>query len=129
MRISDWSSDVCSSDLQLLFEVGGRLRACVRSHDVIGRLSGDEFLILLRDIRRPDDAAVVARQILTSLQESITLAGVDLHIGASIGIALWNETSTDLDDLMRAADTAMYAAKELGHNTFQFYTEHRKTDV
>src|SRR3546814_13949501 len=54
---------------QLLFEVGGRLRACVRSHDVIGRLSGDEFLILLRDIRRPDDAAVVARKILTSLQE------------------------------------------------------------
>lgn len=108
---------------QLLFEVGGRLRACVRSHDVIGRLSGDEFLILLRDIRRPDDAAIVARKILTSLQESITLAGVDLHIGASIGIALWTETSTDLDDLMRAADTAMYAAKDLGRNTFQFYTD------
>lgn len=108
---------------QLLFEVGGRLRACVRSHDVIGRLSGDEFLILLRDIRRPDDAAVVARKILASLQESISLAGVDLHIGASIGIALWNETSTDLDDLMRAADTAMYAAKDLGRNTFQFYTD------
>lgn len=108
---------------QLLFEVGGRLRACVRSHDVIGRLSGDEFLILLRDIRRPDDAAVVARKILTSLQESITLAGVDLHIGASIGIALWNETSTDLEDLMRAADTAMYAAKDLGRNTFQFYSD------
>jgi len=108
---------------QLLFEVGGRLRACVRSHDVIGRLSGDEFLILLRDIRRPDDAAIVARKILISLQESISLAGVDLHIGASIGIALWNETSTDLDDLMRAADTAMYAAKDLGRNTFQFYTD------
>lgn len=108
---------------QLLFEVGGRLRACVRSHDVIGRLSGDEFLILLRDIRRPDDAAIVARKILVSLQEPITLAGVDLHIGASIGIALWNESSTDLDDLMRAADTAMYAAKDLGRNTFQFYTD------
>jgi diguanylate cyclase (GGDEF)-like protein/PAS domain S-box-containing protein len=108
---------------QLLFEVGGRLRACVRSHDVIGRLSGDEFLILLRDIRRPDDAAIVARKILTSLQEPIALAGVDLHIGASIGIALWNESSSDLDDLMRAADTAMYAAKDLGRNTFQFYTD------
>jgi diguanylate cyclase (GGDEF)-like protein/PAS domain S-box-containing protein len=108
---------------QLLFEVGGRLRACVRSHDVIGRLSGDEFLILLRDIRRPDDAAVVARKILASLQEPIALAGVDLHIGASIGIALWNDSSADLDDLMRAADTAMYAAKDLGRNTFQFYTD------
>jgi len=108
---------------QLLFEVGGRLRGCVRSHDVIGRLSGDEFLILLRDIRKPEDAAGVARKILAMLQEPIHLGGVELHIGCSIGIALKNEENTDLDALLRAADTAMYAAKDLGRNTFQFYTD------
>lgn len=108
---------------QLLFEVGGRLRACVRSLDVIGRLGGDEFLILLRDIRQPGDAASVARKILVALQEPVQLAGTDLYVGASIGIALWSDPNTDLDDLLRAADTAMYAAKELGRNTFQFYTD------
>lgn len=108
---------------QLLFEVGGRLRACVRSHDVIGRLSGDEFLILLRDIGRPEDAAGVARKILAALHEPIHLEDVELHIGCSIGIALRNEENADLDGLLRAADTAMYAAKDLGRNTFQFYTD------
>ena len=108
---------------QLLFEVGGRLRSCVRSHDVIGRLSGDEFLILLRDIGKPEDAASVARKILAALHEPIHLEGVELHIGCSIGIALKNEENADLDALLRAADTAMYAAKDLGRNTFQFYTD------
>ena len=105
----------------LLQEIAGRLRQCVRASDLVGRLGGDEFLVLLREIARPEDAAVVARKIIEAVGRPINLAHGEAQVGCSIGIALLGENSPDLESMLRAADTAMYAAKDAGRNTFQFY--------
>lgn len=105
----------------LLQEIAGRLRQCVRSSDLVGRLGGDEFLVLLREVARPEDAALVARKIIAAVGEPVALGGLDAQVGCSIGIALLGDNAPDLESLLRAADTAMYAAKDAGRNTFQFY--------
>lgn len=105
----------------LLQEIAGRLRKCVRASDLVGRLGGDEFLVLLREIARPEDAAVVARKIIDAIGEPIGLPSGEAQVGCSIGIALLDKANPDLETLLRAADTAMYAAKDDGRNTFQFY--------
>lgn len=106
---------------QLLQEISGRLRQCVRASDLVGRLGGDEFLVLLREIARPEDAAVVARKIIDAVGAPMDLAFGEAQVGCSIGISLLGENNADLESLLRAADTAMYAAKDAGRNTFQFY--------
>lgn len=106
---------------QLLQEIAGRLRQCVRASDLVGRLGGDEFLVLLREVARPEDAALVARKIIDAVGRPISLATGEAQVGCSIGIALLGEGNEDLESLLRAADTAMYAAKDAGRNTFQFY--------
>ena len=108
---------------RLLQEVAGRLRACVRGSDTVGRLGGDEFLVLLREVARPEDAAIVARKIIAAIGEPVDIGGVEAKVGCSIGIALLGENEATLDSLLRAADTAMYAAKDAGRNTFEFYSD------
>jgi diguanylate cyclase (GGDEF)-like protein/PAS domain S-box-containing protein len=108
---------------QLLQEVAGRIKSCVRGSDLVGRLGGDEFLVLLREVGRPEDASVVARKIIAALGLPVDLAGTEVQVGCSIGIALLGDGNPDLDALLRAADTAMYAAKEGGRNSFQFYND------
>ncbi|HBK55931.1 MAG TPA: histidine kinase [Xanthomonadales bacterium] len=107
----------------LLFQMAGRLRGCVRSSDVIGRHSGDEFLALLNPISRAEDAARVAKKILETVSVPVELQEGHLQVGCSIGIAVLNGDGGDLDGLLRAADTAMYAAKDSGRNTYTFYSE------
>ncbi len=107
----------------LLMQVAGRLRDCVRGSDVVGRLGGDEFLVLLRDLPRREDAARVARKIIAAVGQPVELEGGEVQVGCSIGIAVLGEGSPDLDALMRAADTAMYAAKDAGRNAWQFYSD------
>ncbi len=108
---------------RLLQEVAGRLRACVRGTDTVGRLGGDEFLVLLREVARPEDAAIVARKIIAAIGEPVDIGGSEAKVGCSIGIALLGDNEATLDSLLRAADTAMYAAKEAGRNTFEFYSD------
>ncbi|HQZ31939.1 MAG TPA: EAL domain-containing protein [Arenimonas sp.] len=108
---------------RLLQEVAGRLRACVRGTDTVGRLGGDEFLVLLREVARPEDAAIVARKIIAAVGEPVDIGGLDANVGCSIGIALLGGNEGNLDSLLRAADTAMYAAKDAGRNTFEFYSD------
>ena len=108
---------------RLLQEVAGRLRACVRGTDTVGRLGGDEFLVLLREVARPEDAAIVARKIIATIGEPVNIGGVEARVGCSIGIALLAENEGTLDSLLRAADTAMYAAKDAGRNTYEFYSD------
>jgi diguanylate cyclase (GGDEF)-like protein/PAS domain S-box-containing protein len=108
---------------RLLQEIAGRIRACVRGSDTVGRLGGDEFLVLLREVARPEDAAIVARKIITAIGEPVDIGGVEANVGCSIGIALLGENEGTLDSLLRAADTAMYAAKDAGRNTFEFYSD------
>jgi diguanylate cyclase (GGDEF)-like protein/PAS domain S-box-containing protein len=107
----------------LLREAAARIKACVRGSDLVGRLGGDEFVVVLREVARPEDAARVAEKIIAAVGEPMALPAADVQIGASVGIALLDTATSDLEALMRASDTAMYAAKEAGRNTFRFYSD------
>ena len=106
----------------LLRMVSERLTGCVRSGDTVGRLSGDEFAIVLSSLSGPDDAGFVAHKIMGTFSRPFELFGKEVFVSASIGITLFPSDSLDQDELIRNADTAMYRAKELGRNNFRFYT-------
>src|SRR5687767_13774225 len=107
----------------LLLEVGARLKAAMRDGDTVARLGGDEFVILLSDLSRPGDGAVVARKLAAALARPVEFGGYALEVTGSIGIAIWPEDGGDLDSLLQCADAAMYRAKEAGRNGYQFYSE------
>ena len=107
---------------QVLREVSARLSACIRKSDLVARFGGDEFVILLEDLRELKDIAHIAEKILRSLPPPIAIPPHVLHVTTSIGIALVPADGEDVDGLMKAADVAMYRAKEQGRNNFQFYT-------
>jgi diguanylate cyclase (GGDEF)-like protein/PAS domain S-box-containing protein len=106
----------------LLLEVSARLHKCVREEDTVARLGGDEFTIVLEQIGKSEDAAVVANKILETLSPPVTLSGQETFITASIGITVYPEDSADFDGLVKNADTAMYRAKEGGGNSYRFFT-------
>ena len=106
---------------QLLRQAAERLRQCVRDTDTVARQGGDEFVILLHGLEQAGDAELVAGKIIASLGEPFDLDGHAAHIGVSIGITLFPEDGSDVMDLFRNADLAMYRAKDAGRNTFQFY--------
>lgn len=108
---------------ELLCTVAQRLRACVREEDIVARLGGDEFTILLANITSADDAGLVARKILRSLLEPVTLSTQEVTVSCSIGITVAPEDSMNASVLMRNADLAMYRAKDQGRNNFQYFTD------
>jgi diguanylate cyclase (GGDEF)-like protein/PAS domain S-box-containing protein len=106
---------------RLLQSIAARLRACVRSSDVVSRQGGDEFAILLCEVARAQDAAVAAEKILAALSEPHRIDEVDLYVSASIGIVSYPEDGITADDLLKNADIAMYRAKDCGRNNYQFF--------
>jgi diguanylate cyclase (GGDEF)-like protein/PAS domain S-box-containing protein len=110
---------------ELLRSVSKRLLASVRSSDTVSRQGGDEFVILLSELARPEDAATSAQKLLHSLSAPHLLGGQDLHIDGSIGISVYPADGSDAEMLIKSADTAMHHAKERGRNNFQFF----KTDM
>jgi diguanylate cyclase (GGDEF)-like protein len=106
----------------LLRQVAERLLQCVRIYDTVARLGGDEFAILLPQVRESDDLATIARKIIEIFEPMFNVQGKELFISTSIGIALYPGDSTEIDSLFRYADSAMYHAKKLGRNNFQFYS-------
>lgn len=106
----------------LLREVAARLLQSVRSYDTVGRLGGDEFAILLPQVRESDDLVTVARKILDSFETAFNVDGKELFISSSIGIAVYPGDSVEIDALFKYADSAMYHAKKMGRNNFQFYS-------
>jgi diguanylate cyclase (GGDEF)-like protein/PAS domain S-box-containing protein len=106
----------------LLKQVSERFSKCVRSDDTVGRLSGDEFAIVLSALASPQDAAIVAKKLVDALNRPFHLHGADLFVTASIGITVYPTDSADQDELIRNADVAMYRAKDRGRNNYQFYT-------
>lgn len=108
---------------EVLREVARRLDASVRGSDVVARQSGDEFIVMLSEVNRPQDAALVAQKVLDALARPILVLDQPAQVGCSIGLALLSEATPDLAALMRAADTAMYAAKQSGRNAFRFYSD------
>jgi diguanylate cyclase (GGDEF)-like protein/PAS domain S-box-containing protein len=106
---------------QLLKSVADRLQTCVRSSDTVSRQGGDEFLVLLADVVHPHDAALCAEKIIMALDTPHRIAGHDLRITASIGIATFPGDAADAEALLRNADFAMYQAKYTGRNNYQFF--------
>jgi diguanylate cyclase (GGDEF)-like protein/PAS domain S-box-containing protein len=106
----------------LLVEVGTRLRSAMREGDTVARLGGDEFVVLLADLARPGDSALVARKIAGALAPPIVLDGRETLVTASIGIAIWPEDGEGLEALLQCADVAMYRAKDEGRNGYQYYS-------
>ena len=106
----------------LLKVVSKRMIDCLRADDTIGRLGGDEFLIVLDPIESVQSVALVAQKLLSVVNEPLQLEGHTIEVSCSIGISLFPEDGQHSEDLVRAADTAMYAAKEIGRNSSEFYT-------
>ncbi len=109
---------------ELLKAVAARLPEVMRGSDTAARLGGDEFTIILPTIHTPSEAGVVANKVLTAFQQHFHIAGHELFVTTSIGIALYPQDAADAELLLRNADTAMYRAKELGRNNYQFYDSH-----
>jgi PAS domain S-box-containing protein len=122
----------------MLREVARRLMDCLRASDAISRdfgaenaglggsvarIGGDEFTILLPEVNQADDAAVVARRVLSSLSKPMVLAGQEIMISASLGVAVYPEDAGNAEELLKAADTAMYHAKESAKGSFKFFTQ------
>jgi diguanylate cyclase (GGDEF)-like protein len=106
---------------RLLQSVAQRLLSCVRSSDTVGRQGGDEFVVLLWEVRRAEDAAIAAAKILEALRKPHLINAHELHITASIGIVTYPEDGTDAETLMKKADLAMYHAKQTRHDSYQFF--------
>ena len=137
-RRSDWTVGVLFIDLdrfkgvndtlghaagdELLQQVSGRLLRCVRVRDVVGRLGGDEYALILPGLERPEHAGSVAAKILGAFARPFEIGGRELFVSSSIGITLFPADGAEAGELLRNADAAMYRAKEEGRNTYRYYT-------
>jgi diguanylate cyclase (GGDEF)-like protein/PAS domain S-box-containing protein len=106
----------------LLKEVAVRLQSTVRTGDTVARISGDEFAIVLSDLARPEDAALIAQKVLDRLASAVEVHGNEVFVTASVGIAAFPGDGADAETLLGAADAAMYRAKQSGRNAYQFFT-------
>ncbi len=111
---------------ELLQQVAGRLKTCLRRGDTLARQGGDEFTIVLPELRDREDAREVADKFLACLQQPFDLDGHEVHISASIGIAVYPGDGDSIDELLRHADIAMYQVKALGKNGHSFYHDSMK---
>ena len=107
---------------ELLVQFGERLVNCVRIRDTVGRLGGDEFALILLMEGNEQGAAAVASKVDVALRAPFDLKGHEVAVTASIGITVYPDDATDPQTLIKFADTAMYRAKRVGRNTFQFFT-------
>jgi diguanylate cyclase (GGDEF)-like protein len=106
---------------KLLQSIAACLVQCIRGSDSVSRQGGDEFVVLLLEIDRAEDAAITARRMLQAVAQSHFVDQHDLHVTASIGISIYPTDGLDADTLVKNADTAMYQAKENGRRSFQFF--------
>lgn len=113
----------------LLKGVAERLRECLRDTDTLSRQGGDEFLIVLNNVRDTKSISVVAEKILERLEKPFEIDHHELSISLSIGIAVYPDDGKDFDTLLQQSDTAMYQAKESGRNTHRFHTDQMNIDA
>lgn len=107
---------------QILIQLTKRLSQSTRAGDTIARFGGDEFAILLDDIASEKDVSQLAKKLLDTLAPPFVLEGKEMIISASIGVSIFPSDGEDEDELLRNADVAMYRAKDLGRNNYQFYS-------
>jgi len=106
---------------KLLKGVADRLRGCIRDIDVVARLSGDEFAIIQSSLDRPDDAAALAMRAREAIHEPFDLDGHQVTVDISIGISIAPNDATELNELLKSADIALYEAKNTGRGTYCFF--------
>jgi diguanylate cyclase (GGDEF)-like protein/PAS domain S-box-containing protein len=109
---------------QLLKVVGDRLKRILRTSDTVARFGGDEFFIVLPDVKSTDDATKVAEKIIKIFKKPFLLESHKLHITTSIGIAVYPDNGDTVDKLTRVADQSMYAAKDKGRDTYAFNVQY-----
>ncbi len=107
---------------KLLVEVGRRIGDHLRKEDMLARLSGDEFTLMLSNIENDKQVAAVAQKILSAFVDPVEIDGRKIHAGLSIGISIFPDNGETYDTLLNNADTAMYHVKESGKSGYQFYT-------
>lgn len=107
----------------LLKEVAARIKCIVRSTDIVARLAGDEFVVVLSDLNAANEASLVAHKIRRSIAEKYNLADIIIRITASIGISLYPSNVNNAEDLLKRADDAMYSVKARKKNDCKFYKE------
>jgi diguanylate cyclase (GGDEF)-like protein/PAS domain S-box-containing protein len=106
---------------KLLQSIAKRLVDCVRRSDTVSRQGGDEFVVLLSEVERSEDAAITARRMLQAVAEAHSIDQHDLHVTTSIGVSVYPDDGLDAETLIKNADTAMYQAKENGRQSYQFF--------
>lgn len=106
----------------LLLEMARRLKLFVREGELVSRIGGDEFTLVVENLEGAEDAAIVAQRVLKEFEQPFQCNGHDLDMSCSIGISVFPQDGDSRDKIIRQADTAMYSAKQAGRNTFKFYT-------
>ena len=106
---------------QVLKAVAARFTGAVRDSDTVARLGGDEFTIILEDVGNVENTKIIAEKVQVALLEPVMVDGREVFINSSIGIGLYPVNAADVDTLIQTADIAMYHAKQMGRNTFEFY--------
>jgi diguanylate cyclase (GGDEF)-like protein len=110
-----------SSGDKLLKSVAERLQDCVRTPDTVSRQGGDEFVVLLQDIRNAEDAAHTAGRLLKGVMEPHSVESREIHVTASIGISVFPDDGRNAETLIKNADAAMYRAKESSRHSYRFF--------
>jgi diguanylate cyclase (GGDEF)-like protein/PAS domain S-box-containing protein len=106
---------------KLLQSVAGRLANCVRGTDTVSRMGGDEFVVLLSEVEKAEDAAITATRMLEAVAAAHSIDEHNIHVTTSIGVSVYPDDGLDAETLIKCADTAMYQAKENGRQTYQFF--------
>jgi diguanylate cyclase (GGDEF)-like protein/PAS domain S-box-containing protein len=119
-EVNDTHGHLIGDDL--LIEVARRIRSCTRDSDTVARLGGDEFTVILTQLEDSKFAEGVARKIIKSMEEPFELGEDEVYVSASIGITLYPDDALEVEQLLKNADQAMYAAKNMGHGRFSYFT-------
>ncbi len=106
---------------QLLRDVAQRIKAQIRRGDTLARMGGDEFTVILEELRDVGDAAAVAQKIIDAMARAFVVSGEEMFISTSIGIATYPESGSEPSPLIKNADAALYHAKECGRGCYRFY--------
>ena len=113
----------------LLTEAASRLKNCIRNGDILSRLGGDEFTVILESVISNRTVAIVAEKVIKALSEPFIVKENEIFIGASIGIAKFPESAYDAEALLRCADIAMYKVKKMERNNYRFFTYEMQKEV
>ena len=124
-EINDTLGHLVGDDL--LVEAARRISACTRETDTVARLGGDEFIVILTRIGDPRHVESVASKIIARLAEPFRLGESVMYVSASVGVTLYPQDASEVDDLLKGADQAMYVAKRQGRNRFSHFTQGLQT--